>query len=114
MAYLLAGAKVTTFKRVTFQLRDSTLHKKLTQISDLAFHQSVHRLRRVDSGQKHTDNTEMHRLVFSRILTRAKFGFTHACGADLKGFCEQARLVDMANYQSTNLLFYQSTNLLIY
>ena len=28
MAYLLAGAKVTTFKRVTFQLRYSTLHKK--------------------------------------------------------------------------------------
>ena len=37
MAYLLAGAKVTTFKRVTFQLRYSTLHKKkLTQVSNFS------------------------------------------------------------------------------
>ena len=40
-------------------------------------------------------------------MSRAKFGFTHAYGADLKGFCEKTRLVDMANYQSTNLLIYQ-------
>ena len=86
----------------------------MTQVSDLDFHQSVHRLRRVDSGQRNTDNTEMHRLVFTfplragdfqftDSLTRAKLGFIAPYGADFKGFCEQARLVDMANYYKNNM-----------
>ena len=47
-------------------------------------------LRLLRNGQRNTDCTEMHGLVFSRILWPYKFGFTHACSADFNWFWTQA------------------------